>query len=246
MKKLIVANFKMNTTVKEFSNYLDKFLQNSKTLKNDVVFCVPYTHLMLANQKLCKTNILFGSQNISTEEKGAFTGEVSCAMVKDLGATYTIIGHSERRKMFKESDENINRKIKMALGVNLKVILCVGETKFEHNNNKTKNVLKRELEIALKGLYENELKSIVIAYEPVWAIGTGKTPSNKEIEITINDIRKIVADIFSEKVSEKICILYGGSVNENNSASILKINGVNGLLVGGASLDPEKFINIIK
>ncbi len=246
MKKLIVGNFKMNTTVQEFSNYLDKFLPDVKSLKNGIVLCVPYTHLMLANQKLVATNVLFGSQNISTEENGAYTGEVSSIMVKSLGATYTIVGHSERRKLFRETDEQINQKIKMALGVNLKVILCVGETKFEHNNNKTKLVIKRELEIALKGLYENELKNIVIAYEPVWAIGTGKTPSTKEIENVVDYIKNVVAEIFSQKSAEKLCILYGGSVDENNCANILKIEGVGGLLVGGSCLSPDKFVNIIK
>lgn len=246
MKNLIVGNFKMNSTVHEFSNYIDEFLPKIKESKNNIALCVPYTHLMLAGQKLVSTSVQYGAQNISTEEKGALTGEISNLMVKDLGAQFTLIGHSERRSKFKETNEQTNQKIIRALSVNLKVILCIGETKTERNAKKTKLILKKQLEDALKGLYENELKNIIIAYEPVWAIGTGKIPTNKEIEQTIQDIRTIICEDFSDKASEKMCILYGGSVNQDNSSSILKIKGVNGLLVGGACLSSESFANICK
>ncbi len=246
MKKFIVGNFKMNTTTHEFAKYLDKFLPLVKDSKNVVGLSIPYTHLMLASQKLVSTNVVYGSQNISTEEKGAFTGEISNLMVKDLGAYFTLVGHSEIRKKFRETNEQINQKIIRALSVNLKCILCVGETKTERNANKTKQVLKKQLEIALKGLYENELKNIIIAYEPIWAIGTGKMPTVKEIEKTVCDIRQIVLDMFSQKSAEKICVIYGGSVNQNNSANILKIKNLNGLLIGGACLDPVEFANITK
>ena len=246
MKNLIVGNFKMNTTVREFSSYVDDFLPRVKTNKNTIVLCVPFTHLMLAGQKLATTNVAFGSQNISTEEKGALTGEVSNVMVKDLGATYTLVGHSERRGKFKETNEQTNEKIIKALSVNLKVILCVGETKTERNAQKTKLILKKQLEDAFKHLYENELNNIIVAYEPVWAIGTGKVPTSKEIEQTVQDIRDVIAENFSVKAAEKMNILYGGSVNQDNSAGILKIKGVNGLLVGGACLKSETFANIAK
>ena len=246
MKKLIVGNFKMNTTVHDFSNYLDELLPNIKDTKNTVALSVPYTHLMLASQKLVATNIYFGSQNISAQDKGAYTGEISNVMVKDLGAYFTLIGHSEIRKNFRETNEIINQKIIKALGVNLKVILCVGETRYERNNKKTKQVLKKQIDIALKGLYENELKNIVIAYEPIWAIGSGKTPAIKDIEQTITDIKNIVAENFSKRAGEKIKVLYGGSVNQNNSDGILKIKNVDGLLIGGACLKPLEFANIIK
>ena len=245
MKKLIVGNFKMNTTVQEFSLYLDKFLPLIKNSKNMVALSLPYTHLMLASQKLVSTNVIMGCQNISTEEKGAYTGEVSNLMVKDLGAKFTLVGHSEIRKKFHETNEQINQKIIRTISVNLKSILCIGETKTEKNNNKTKQVLKKQIEIALKGLYENELKNIIIAYEPIWAIGTGKMPSVKEIEDNIAYLRKIILDIFSQKASEKIQILYGGSVNSNNFASILKSSQVDGLLVGGSCLDPFEFAKIV-
>ena len=246
MKKLIVGNLKMNTTVQEFSDYLDKFLPKVKNSKYNIAFSVPYTHLMLADQKLVSTNVIFGAQNISTEEKGALTGEVSSLMVKSLGATFTLVGHSERRSRFGETNEMINQKIIRALGCNLKVILCVGETKYEKSTGKTKASLKKQIDIALKGIYENELKNIIIAYEPIWAIGTGKVPLIKDIEKNISDIRQIIAEDFSAKASEKIMILYGGSVSQDNSYNILKSAQVNGLLVGGACLDPESFANILK
>ena len=246
MKKLIVGNFKMNTTVREFSAYLDEFLPKVKDCKNSIAICVPYTHLMHAGQKLVSTNVDFGAQNISTEEKGAYTGEISCNMVKDLGAKYTLIGHSEIRKRFKETNEQINQKIIRALGVNLKVILCIGETITERNANKTKQVLKKQLEVAFKGLYENELKNIIIAYEPVWAIGSGKIPSQKDIEKNLQDIRQVIAEDFSKQSAEQMTILYGGSVNQDNCSNILKVKGVDGLLVGGACLKPQEFVNIIK
>ncbi len=246
MKKFIVGNFKMNTTLHEFAKYLDEFLPLIKDCKNVVALSIPYTHLMLASQKLVATNVVYGSQNISTEEKGAYTGEISNLMVKDLGAYFTLVGHSEIRKKFRETNEQINQKIIRALSVNLKCILCLGETRTERNSNKTKMVLKKQLEVSLKGLYENELKNIIIAYEPVWAIGTGKMPTVKEIEKTVEDIRQIIMDMFSQKSAEKICVIYGGSVNQNNCTNLLKIKNINGLLVGGACLDAKEFSNIVK
>ena len=246
MKKLIVGNFKMNTTLKEFSLYLDKFLPKVKESKNDIVLCVPYTHLMLANQKLVSTGVKFGSQNISVDESGAHTGEISNHMVKDIGASYTLVGHSEIRKRFKETNEQVNQKIINALGVNLKAILCIGETKAEKSAGKTDATLKRQIDIALKGLYENELKNIIIAYEPCWAIGTGKTATNKDIEKAVKTIRKTISESFSDKAAEKMQILYGGSTKLENFGGILKVQGVNGLLVGGACLDYDVFAKMCK
>lgn len=246
MKNLIVGNYKMNFTTKEFSNYLDAFLPKVKHCQNDIVLCVPYTNLMLGAQKLTSTNIKLGAQNLSTEESGAYTGEISNCMLKELGTNYVIVGHSERRQMFKETDEQINKKIIRALSVNLKVILCIGETKAEKNANKTKQVITNQLEKALNGLYENELENIVIAYEPIWAIGSGKTPQAKEIEEILQEIRNYIKENFSLTASNNICILYGGSVNEANYVNFLKIKGINGLLVGGACLDVDKFASIVK
>ncbi len=246
MKKFVVANFKMNTTLTEFGAYLDEFLPRVKDCKSNIILCIPATHFHVANQRLSATSIKFGAQNISSEESGAHTGEISSLMVKDCGAFCTLVGHSEVRKKFKESFETINQKIIRALAVNLKVILCIGETKYERINKKTQQVLRRQLEVALKGLYENELKNVIIAYEPIWAIGSGKTPSVKDVEIAANDIRNIIADNFTSRSAEKINILYGGSINENNCSVFSKIRGINGLLVGGACLNPKSFANICK
>lgn len=246
MKKFVVGNFKMNTTPTQFGSYLDEFLPRIRESKTNIIFCLPATHFHIANQRLSTTNIKFGAQNISSEESGAYTGEISSVMVKDCGAFCTLVGHSETRRHFKETAESINQKIIRALAVNLKVILCVGETKYERSTKKTKLSLKRQLDIALKGLYENELKNIIIAYEPIWAIGTGKTPNVKEVESAITDIKSIISDSFSIRDYDKITILYGGSINENNFTQFVKIKGVSGLLVGGACLNPKSFANICK
>lgn len=246
MKNLIVANFKMNTTVKQFSNYLDEFIPKVKQSKNDIVLCIPYTHLMLAGQKLVSTNIKFGAQNLSTQKSGAMTGEISNVMIKDLGAEYVLVGHSERRQNFKETNEQINKKLINALSVNLKAILCVGETKTEKNTKKTRQVIQKQLELALSDIYENELNNIIIAYEPVWAIGSGKVPTVLEVKRAVNFIRQVICDNFSKEASEKIKILYGGSINEKNYENFLKIEEINGLLVGGASLDSSIFSQIVK
>ena len=244
MEKLIIGNLKMNTLPHEFSRYLEIFLPKVKNSKNSIAFMVPFTHLMLTGQKLVSTKVKFGAQNVSVDESGAHTGEISCSMIKDLGASFTLVGHSEVRKRFKETNEQINQKIKNALGVNLKVILCVGETKTEKNANKTAQVLKKQIDTALKGLYDNELNNIIIAYEPCWAIGTGKLPTAREIQKVIKIIRGVIEDDFSEKSAEKMIVLYGGSINQENANSILKISGVGGLLVGGACLDANTFANI--
>ena len=191
MKKFVIGNFKMNTTPLQFSSYLDEFLPRIKECKTNIIFCIPATHFHVAKSRFDATNIKFGAQNISCEESGAFTGEISSSMVKECGADYTLIGHSETRRRFKETLESLNQKIIRALAVNLKVILCIGETKYERSTRKTKLSLKRQLDSALKGIYENELKNIIIAYEPIWSIGTGKTPNVKEIETTVLDIRAI-------------------------------------------------------
>lgn len=246
MKKFVIGNFKMNTTPLQFSSYLDEFLPRIKECKTNIIFCLPATHFHVAKSRFDATNIKFGAQNISCEESGAFTGEISSSMVKECGADYTLIGHSETRRRFKETLESLNQKIIRALAVNLKVILCIGETKYERSTRKTKLSLKRQLDSALKGLYENELKNIIIAYEPIWSIGTGKTPNVKEIETTVADIRAIISDSFTQRSADKINILYGGSINESNFAQFVKIKGINGLLVGGACLNPKSFANICR
>lgn len=246
MKKYIMGNFKMNMTLKETESYIEKFLPLVETSKNEIIIFPSFTNLMFASQKLTASKVLLGAQNAHFENNGAFTGEVTASQIASVGAKYVILGHSERRKYNLEKNEIINKKIKEALGQGLKVVLCVGETKYERQNKKYKQVIQKELLECLKGLYENELKNIVIAYEPIWSIGTGKLPAVKEIEEVVKIIREQIMAEYSEKASKNIKVLYGGSVSSQNAKIFSVINGVNGLLVGGASLNPEEFSKICK
>ncbi len=245
MKK-IIGNFKMNKTNTEIKSYLMKFLARVDTSRAEVVLCLPYTALSIAKFLTEGGEVKIGGQNLSDEDAGKNTGEISGAMLKDCGADFVIIGHSERRSKFRENGKMINRKIKLALKNRLKVILCIGETALEKKALKTKEVLKTQLKESLVGLYENELENIIIAYEPIWAIGSGKTPLAKEIESAVKVIKKTVCEDFSDKAGEKIEVLYGGSVDNKNCFNLSKIKGINGLLVGGACLDENNFVQMIK
>lgn len=231
MKNLIVANWKMNpVSKKEAEKLFSATKRGIKGSKSEVVVCPPFVYL------LGLKGLVLGAQNVFYEEKGAFTGEVSAVMLKDLGIEYVIIGHSERRKYFGETDEIINKKIKKVLEAGLKVIFCIGEIQEEHDAGKRSEVLERQIKIGLSSI-EN-LENINIAYEPVWAIGTGNNCSVEETKESIDFIRKFVP--------AGMIILYGGSVKSENSGSYVKEAGANGLLVGGASLNAEEFIKIIK
>ena len=244
MKKYIFGNMKMNMTLKDIEIYIEKFLPLVSASKNEVAIFPSFVNLMFAKQKLTASKVLLGAQNVYSEPYGAYTGEVSAEMLKAVGVSYVIIGHSERRKLFLEKNDTINTKIKQSLGQGLKVVLCVGETKYERQSKKFKQVLEREISEALRGLYENELKNIIIAYEPIWSIGTGKLPTQKEVERVSGIIRNEIKQEYSETASKNIKILYGGSVNSQNAKTFSSIPGINGLLVGGASLVAEEFAKI--
>lgn len=241
MKRLIIGNFKMNTKPSEFKAYAMTLVTKTKGTANQVVVCPPFTHLFLAKELLVGTEVEYGAQNISEEEKGALTGEISANMIKDLGATYVILGHSERRAKAKESDKQINKKIKTALANGLKVVLCVGESLQTRENKGACAFVKKQLEDDLKGIYENELDSVIIAYEPIWAIGTGRIATNMDITKMAQTIRRQVEYLYSEKAGKEIQILYGGSVNLNNYKKILSNENINGALIGGACLDVDGF-----
>lgn len=244
MKKLIFGNFKMNMDIKETESYLDAFLPKVQTCKNEIAIFPTFTNLMFAKQKLTASKILLGAQNVSGEVSGAYTGEVSANMLKSVGVNYVLVGHSERRKLFLEKNEFLNKKIKLALSQGLKVVLCVGETKYERQNKKYRASIEKEVSEGLKGLYENELKNIVIAYEPIWSIGTGILPSAKQIEEVAQIIREEITKEYSQTAGKNIKILYGGSVNSQNAKQFAYAEGVNGLLVGGASLKADEFSKI--
>lgn len=241
MKKIIIANLKMNFTQEETKKYLDELLPLVENSSNKIAVCFPYTALGLAKNMLLGTKVILGAQNVHQEEEGAFTGEISAKMLKELSCGLVLVGHSERRQYFAESDQTINSKIKRLLKYGIKSVLCIGENKKERTGDKTKYVLKQQLEKALTGLYENELKNIIIAYEPVWAIGTGVTPTPKQIEEAAKYIREIIKNNFSEKAAKSMNILYGGSVKPENAKTFLTLDEINGGLIGGASLKAESF-----
>ncbi len=243
MKILIVANWKLNPTSQKDALHLfgaiKKSISKNLQVKNiEVVICPPFVYLPLFK------GLTLGAQNVFYKEKGAFTGEVSPQMLKDLKVKYVILGHSEVRKYLNETDEIINKKIKAVLDTGLNPILCVGEKEGEDKVV----VLQQQITEGLKGILnlKSKILNLVIAYEPVWAIGTGKNCSIDETMSSIIFIRSIIAKLYNRELATKIKILYGGSVKSENSASYIKEAGANGLLVGGASLDPEEFTKIVK
>jgi len=241
-KKLIVANWKMNpSTEKEAKELFTKVQNGIKDIKNvEVVICPPFVYVLCF--KFHVSGLALGAQNVFYKESGAFTGEISPSQLKDLKVEYVILGHSEARLYLNETDEIINKKIKVSLAENLKPILCIGEKEGEDKEK----VLELQIKEGLKEVSEKDLNNVVIAYEPVWAIGNGKNCSVKETLNSTLFIKKIITDLYSKEIANELIILYGGSVNSENSAGYLKNGEVSGLLVGGASLKPEDFIKIVK
>ena len=245
MKKYIIGNLKMNLLPKDTQNYCYTLKENISNRNCSVGIALPYTSLLIGATSLTDSKILLGAQNLHYEESGSWTGEVSSEMIKECGCSFCIVGHSERRQKFGETNAFINKKIKALLKKGIKVVLCVGETAGENENGKTKQVLNKQLHECLDGLYENELKSIMIAYEPIWAIGTGKTPTPKQIEKIVANIRLCIQNSYSSVAAEKITILYGGSVKKENIKAFTQTKGVDGTLVGGASNDAKEFSQLI-
>ena len=244
MKKLIVANFKMNQTPSQTKQYLTKFIAGFTGNRADVIICPSFLSLPISTFLTQGTLVKTGAQNVNDEEEGAYTGEISAQMLKDLGVEYVIVGHSDRRIKFKETDRLINKKIKTALKNGLKCILCVGESLADRNTGKTLEVIRHQIEEDIKGLYENELESVIIAYEPIWAIGTGQNANVKDVENAAKVIRKVIFDSYSEKASRDIQVLYGGSLNEKNVGALLNCTGVDGGLFGKISLSVNNFLDI--
>ncbi len=244
MKK-VIANFKMNKTEEEIKKYLIDFLAKVDQEKAEITLCLPFTSLSLGNFMLKDSKVNLGAQNLADEEEGKFTGEISGKMLVGSCVKSVLVGHSERRSKFKENSKIINKKIKIALKNRLNVIVCVGESLAEKNTLKTLETIKIQLEEALKGLYENELERVTIAYEPIWAIGSGKSASIKEIEYAVKAIRKVLSDDFSAKAGKETQVVYGGSITSRNVQSIMRSNLLNGILVGGACLNPTDFASLI-
>lgn len=228
--------------MKEAVSFIEKFKVLIKNIKkNEIVICPPFTLLYEFKKLLNKTNIKLGAQNMHFEDKGAFTGEISALMLKDAGCDYAILGHSERRQYFNEKDRLVNKKIRTALKHSLKPILCIGETLGQRTSNQTTKIIKNQLLNCLNNIDESEMKNIVIAYEPVWAIGTGKNATPEQAEDVHKFIRGLLSSMYDERTSNNTRIIYGGSVKESNVKSLMKMKNINGALVGGASLDAKGF-----
>ena len=243
----MAGNWKMNKTVGEALDLVRELKASLSGVQGvEVAVAPPYTALYAVHKELVGSSIHLAAQNLYWEEKGAFTGEVSPLMLKEVGCHYVIIGHSERRQFFGETDETVNRRIKAALTQSLKVIFCIGETLKEREEGKTFSVIERQVDGGLRGLGEREMKNMVIAYEPVWAIGTGKTATPEQAEEVHRFIRGRLEKLYSRGVSEEIRIQYGGSVTPENVQGLMNQPNIDGALVGGASLKAESFSKIVR
>ena len=244
-KKVIAGNWKMNMLPNEAINFIDKLTPLVKETKNEVILCVPYTDLFYTLLHVQGTNIKVGAQNLHWEEKGAYTGEVSAPMLKSIGVEYVIIGHSERRQYFAETDETVNKKIKSALKYSLKPIVCVGESLEQRENGTTEKVISNQIQKAFDEIPVEELNKIIIAYEPIWAIGTGKTATKEQANETIKQIRNELAKIYGKNEANNAIIQYGGSVKATNAKELFEMSDIDGGLIGGASLKAEEFSKIV-
>ena len=234
-------------TPAEVTEMLQKFLPLVKDIKGvDVVICAPFTVLSIINTTIKNTNIKLGAQNMYFEEKGAFTGEISPIFLKSMGCEYVILGHSERRDIFKESNDFVNKKLKKALSTNINPIVCIGEHLEEREAGKTKDIIQYQMSETFKDLTKEEILKVIIAYEPVWAIGTGKTATPQQAEEVHMFIRELLAKKYDKKTAEAIRIQYGGSINQKNAEDLFKKKNIDGGLVGGASLEADSLALIVK
>ena len=243
---IIAGNWKMNNTIAATKALVTELIPLVKDAKAEVVICTPYTDLATAVELTKGTNIKVGAENVHWAEKGAFTGEISADMLVELGVTYVIIGHSERRQYFGETDQTVNARVKAALAKGLKPIICVGETLEEREGGKVEEVLVRQTTEAFKDIAKEEIENIVVAYEPVWAIGTGKTATAEVANDTIKIIRDTIAKLYCPKCAEeKVRIQYGGSMNPKNVKELMAMPEIDGGLIGGASLKAVDFSLVV-
>jgi triosephosphate isomerase (TIM) len=248
MRRLVIAgNWKLNNTSKQAIELVTLLKRGlCDVTEVDIVVCPVATALTDVRDVLNESNIGLGAQNVYWEDSGAFTGEISAPILKDIGVQYVIIGHSERRQYFAETDETVNKRIKAALKYDLTPIVCVGEVLKERESNKTFDVIKKQCEGAFAGLTVEQMEKLIIAYEPVWAIGTGKTATPAQAQEVHQFIRKLLAKLYDEDTAQTVRIQYGGSVKPENSAELMSQPDIDGALVGGASLKADSFIGIIK
>ena len=244
-RKVIAGNWKMNMLPNEAIKFIDEFTPLVKDTKNEVILCVPYTDLFYALLNVQETNIKIGAQNMHFAESGAYTGEISAQMLKSINVEYVIIGHSERRQYFNETDETVNKKIKAAFENGLKPIVCVGETLEQREAGTTIDIITNQTKLALEGLTDEQVANTIIAYEPIWAIGTGKTATSEDAQNSIKAIRNKIEEIYGQNVAQRVIIQYGGSVKSSNAKELFEMPDIDGGLVGGASLKPDEFAKIV-
>ena len=245
-RKIIAGNWKMNMLPNEAMSFINELEPYAKNAKCEIILCVPYTDLFYSLLTAQNTNIKIGAQNMHWEEAGAYTGEIAPNMLKCINVEYVIIGHSERRQYFAETDETVNKKIKSALKHELNPILCVGETMKQRELGLEEEIIKQQVIGALEGIPKEQAEKIVIAYEPIWAIGTGKVATKDDANNMIKLIRKEIESLYNKEVANNVSILYGGSVNKNNAKELFETSDIDGALVGGASLKVDEFNEIIK
>ncbi len=247
LRKVVIAgNWKMNMTPASTKALITELAPKVAGKDGcDIVLCVPFVDLFAAKEAAAGTNIKIGAQNVHFEKSGAFTGEISAEMLTEIGVEYVIIGHSERRQYFGETDQTVNARVKAALAAGLKVILCVGEMLGEREDGITAEIVSLQTKIALKGVSAEDLANVIIAYEPVWAIGTGKTATAEQADEVCGIIRSVIADLYCPACADAITVQYGGSMNAKNASELLAKEHVDGGLIGGASLKSEDFSIIV-
>ena len=244
-KPIIAGNWKMNKTNKDAIDLTKALVPLVKDAECEVVLCVPFTDIVTVRKIIRGTDIKLGAQNVHWAESGAFTGEISATMLKELKVEYVIIGHSERRQYFGETNETVNKRIAAALNAKLKPIVCIGETLEQREAGEMEKVLFTQIVEGLRGFKSWDFDRMVIAYEPVWAIGTGKTATSEQANEAIAYIRKTIGKVFSLKIAEKVRIQYGGSMNGGNAKELMAMEEIDGGLIGGASLDAQKFAAVV-
>ena len=243
-QKVIAGNWKMNMHPGEAIEFITNLTPLVKDTKDEIILCVPYIDLFYSILTAQGTNIKIGAQNMHYEESGAYTGEISGKMLKAINVEYVIIGHSERRKYFNETDEIVNKKVKSAFKYGLKPIVCVGETLNQREEGRAEEVIKKQVDDVLEGLTNEQVGSLVIAYEPIWAIGTGKAATSEDANNGAKQIRDEISKTYGQETASRVIILYGGSVNETNAKELFEMSDIDGGLVGKASLNPEEFSKI--
>lgn len=244
-RTVIAGNWKMNKTARQAAELIDALIPAVQGAGCDVVICTPFTSLPAAVEKCKGTNIHVGSQNVHFEANGAYTGEISAEMLTDLGVEYVITGHSERRQYFAETDETVNKRTRAALAAGLQVIVCVGESLTQREQGVTEELVRLQVKIALQGVSAQEMQRVIIAYEPVWAIGTGRTATADQAQEVCAAIRRVLAELYGQDVADATTIQYGGSMNAGNADELLAKADVDGGLIGGASLKADAFAAIV-